>query len=76
MTVPTVFQAQSGTVILIDQRLGDDNILSLSFAERLFPCGAGVQVGQGRPEQLQDQLDLLPQVTSQLLAAGGISVLL
>ena len=76
MTVPTVFQAQSGTVILIDQRLGDDNILSLSFAERLFPSGAGVQVGQGRPEQLQDQLDLLPQVTSQLLAAGGISVLL
>ena len=76
MTVPTVFQAQSGTVILIDQRLGDDNILSLSFAERLFPSGAGVQVGQGRAEQLQDQLDLLPQVTSQLLAAGGISVLL
>ena len=46
------------------------------FAERLLQGGPGLQVGQGRVEQVQDELDELPQVPPQLLLARGLSLLL
>ena len=48
----------------------------LFVAGRLLARGAHLQVGPRRPQQVQAQLDLVPQVQAQLLAARRVPILL